>query len=194
MYRVQHWAEVQRLHHREGLSKAAIATKLHMSRNTVKRLLRLGEPPGYVRVRPTSLLDPFKDEVASMLDRDAKAPATVILQRLRQSGYAGGITILKDHLQTVRPQFVAARVFQRTSYLPGELAHVDWWHTGTLIPVGKDARREAFGLVTTLPHSAAHAPRWRCSTMLRGRKAEGGARLVYAMASHPVSAVAAVQM
>jgi Integrase core domain len=57
----------------------------------------------------------------------------------------------------VRPSFLAARTFQRTSYLPGEISQIDWWHTGCKVPVGKDAAREAFGLVATLPHSAAHA-------------------------------------
>jgi hypothetical protein len=53
--------------------------------------------------------------------------------------------------------FLAARTFQRTSYLPGEISQIDWWHTGRRVPVGKEAHREAFGLVATLPHSAAHA-------------------------------------
>jgi hypothetical protein len=57
----------------------------------------------------------------------------------------------------VRPQFAAAAGFQRTSYRRGEICQVDWWHTGIGVPVGKGARREAFGLVATLPASAAHA-------------------------------------
>ncbi len=80
-----------------------------------------------------------------------------MLQHLRRDGWRGGITILKERLATVRPQFLAARSFQRTSYLPGEISQIDWWHTGRQIPVGKGATREAFGLVATLPASAAHA-------------------------------------
>lgn len=84
-------------------------------------------------------------------------PATVILEHLRRDGYAGGITILKEQVAAVRPAFVAARSYQRTSYLPGELAHGDWWEPGIRIPVGGGATRKAYGWVTTLPHSAAHA-------------------------------------
>ncbi len=157
MFRVQEWAEVHRLHRREHLSKAAIAERLGMSRNTVARLLSLAEPPRYERRATGSRLDPFKDEIAAMLDQDPKVPATVVLQHLRRDGYAGGITILKEHLQMVRPSFLSARTFQRTSYLPGEISQMDWWHTGLKIPVGKGASREAFGLVATLPASAAHA-------------------------------------
>jgi transposase len=157
VFKVQEWAEVHRLHDVEHVSKAGIATKLGMSRNTVSRLLSLAEPPRYAREPSGSVLDPFKDEIAAMLDSDPKAPATVMLQHLRRSGYAGGITILKEHLGKVRPSFRGARTFQRTSYLPGEISQLDWWHTGRQIPVGKGASREAFGLVATLPASAAHA-------------------------------------
>jgi len=128
-----------------------------MSRNTVARLLGLDDPPKYRRAALPSLLDPFKDAVAAMLDEDAEVPATVVLEHLRRRGYTGGITILKDHLQGVRPHFLAARAYQRTTYLPGEVGQSDWWHTGQQIPVGGGRTREAFGYLTTLPHSAAHA-------------------------------------
>jgi transposase len=155
MYAVPDWAEVQRLHRVEGLSKSAIAEKLSMSRTTVIRLLGLPEPPKYVRAPAGSLVDGFADAVAAMLDEDPKLPATVIVRRLRPLGFNGSLTIVKDHLRRVRPQFLAARAYQRTSYLPGELAQVDWWHTGLAVPVGKGQRREAFGLVAGLPASAA---------------------------------------
>ncbi len=156
MYSVHDWAEVHRLH-RKGLPQAQIARRLQMSRNTVARLLELTEPPKYVRVATVSLLDPFKDAMAAMLDEDAEVPATVVLAHLRRDGYSGGITILKDHLREVRPHFLAARAYQRTTYLPGEVAQADWWHTGRQIPVGHGRTREAFGYLTTLPHSAGHA-------------------------------------
>jgi transposase len=154
---VEDWAEVQRLFHREGLTKAAIARRMGLSRTTVIRLLALGEPPRYVRRPRGSLVDPFADEIADLLDTEADAPATVILERLRRSGYGGGISTLKEHLARVRPTFLAARAFQRTSYLPGEIGQLDWWHTGVQVPVGKGMTREAFGLMLTLPHSGAHA-------------------------------------
>lgn len=154
---MEDWAEVQRLFHRERLTKIAIARRLQMSRTTVIRLLALREPPRYTRRRQSSQLDPFADEIAAMLAVDPGVAATVICERLRRSGYAGGLTILRDHLARVRPAFAAARAFQRTSYLPGEIVQLDWWHTGIRIDVGKGQRREAFGLVASLPHSGAHA-------------------------------------
>ena len=157
MYRVKDWAEVKRLHEREGLSKKAIAEKLGMSRNTVARLMCLSEPPAYEREPSSSLLDPFREEILALLAEDPRAPATVIRERLQAGGYAGGITILKDYLAQVRPQFLAARTYQRTTYLPGEIGQIDWWHLPVGIPVGREVTRKAFGLIVTLPHSAAHA-------------------------------------
>ncbi len=156
MFGVQDWAEVHRLD-RQGVPKRAIARRLRMSHTTVHRLLGLTAPPRYERPKRDSLVEPFAEQIVAMLDADPKVPATVVLQHLRRDGYAGGITILKERLATVRPQFLAARSFQRTSYLPGEISQIDWWHTGRQIPVGKGATREAFGLVATLPASAAHA-------------------------------------
>ncbi len=151
------WAEVHRLFHREDWTKTRIAEKLGMSRNTVARLLDLSEPPQYERARQGSKLDSHKGSIAEMLKEDAGALATVIIERLRRDGYDGGITILKEYLQKVRPLFMEAESRQRTSYLPGEIGHTDWWETRMRVPVGKGATREVFGLVTTLPHSAAHS-------------------------------------
>lgn len=57
----------------------------------------------------------------------------------------------------VRPAFLAARSFQRTTYRPGEVGQVDRWHTGAQIPVGAGRTREAVALVVSLPHAGAHA-------------------------------------
>lgn len=154
---MQEWAEVHRLFHRERYSKAEIANRLGMSRTTVYRLLELNEPPSYERQRRPSLLDAHKAKVAELLFDDAEAPATVIIEHLRRQGYGGGITILKDHLQRVRPEFLIAQGRQRTSYLPGEIGQGDWWELPLEIPVGKDRTRKPYGFVTTLPHSAGHA-------------------------------------
>ena len=156
MYDVQDWAEVRRLS-RDGWTKTAIAEKFGMSRNTVAVLIAKGSPPRYEREPAGSMLDEHTDAIAAMLDDDPRAPATVILERLRPLGYSGGISILKERLAELRPAFVAARSYQRTTYLPGELCQLDWWETGIEVPVGKGATRQAFGLVTSLPQSAAHA-------------------------------------
>lgn len=154
---MEDWAEVRRLFHREGKAKAAIARQLGMSRNTVARLLSLRTPPRYARTPAGSSLDPFAAAIRSMLDAEPDVAATVIAERLRPLGYRGGLTVLREHVARVRPEVAAARAFQRTTYEPGDIAQVDWWHTGARIPVGHGVVREAFGLVASLPWSGAHA-------------------------------------
>lgn len=155
MFDVHDWSEVRRLRHVEKLSKSAIAVRLSMSRTTVDRLLELTAPPKYERKGRGSQVDEFADAIAGMLDADPKVPATVVARELRPLGYRGGLSILKDHLARVRPQFLAAKTYQRTAYVAGELAQTDWWSTGVHVPVGKNQSREVFGLVTGLPFSAA---------------------------------------
>lgn len=65
------------------------------------------------------MLDPFTDEIRRMLADDSDVAATVVLERIRRSGFAGQITIARDFIAKVRPELARAAVFQRTSYLPG---------------------------------------------------------------------------
>ncbi|MCZ7664917.1 MAG: helix-turn-helix domain-containing protein [Thermoleophilia bacterium] len=159
MYSVHDWAEVRSLR-RDGLSKKHIAERLGMSRTTVYRLLEREEPPCYQRRKSPSLLDDHVDSIRGMLKQDHAAPATVILEHLRAEGYRGGITILRELVAELRPQFAPPPdPFQRTVYLPGEICQLDWWDVPSdyRIPVGKGHTRPAFGLVGSLPYSAAHA-------------------------------------
>ncbi len=90
---------------RQGKSIREIARTLEVSRNTVRRYLRGEGLPRYERESRPSKLDAYKH----YLDERVKAaapdwiPATVLLRELRALGYAGGISILKDHLATLRP-------------------------------------------------------------------------------------------
>jgi len=158
VYQVHDWAEVRELA-RQGMAKQRIAARLGVSRGTVYRLLALREPPRYEQAAAASLLDPFKGEIEQLLSDDHAAAATVILERLRARGYAGGITILKEHLRELRPRFAPSDCFGRTVYVPGEILQADWWDTGVSVPVGKGASRRAYGMVTKV-HSDPYATDW----------------------------------
>ena len=90
---------------RQGKGVREIARMLKVSRNTVRRYLRSEGLPRYRRESRASKLDSYKQYI----DRRVKAaapdwiPATVLLRELRALGYAGGYSILKDHLATLRP-------------------------------------------------------------------------------------------
>ena len=89
-----------RISHRQGKSIRAIAKELEISRETVRKYLRSPDlQPRYERraSRP-SKLDAFKDYARQRLadTQPHRLPATVLLRELRERGYDGGITILKD--------------------------------------------------------------------------------------------------
>lgn len=90
---------------RQGKSVRAIARMLDVSRNTVRRYLRGGGLPHYERGARPSKLDQYKQYIAERVKAAAPEwiPATVLLRELRTLGYPGGISILKDHLGTLRP-------------------------------------------------------------------------------------------
>jgi hypothetical protein len=69
---------------------------------------------------------------------------------LQPLGYTGSETILKEHVREVRPLFDPPRTFQRTVYIPGELAQCDLWEPAREIPVGYGQTRRAYVVTCTL--------------------------------------------
>lgn len=122
------------LHH-QGLSRRAIARALSVSRNTVRKLLtehgqaRLAhhsavEQPA--RVPRPSKVDPFRAQVAELLERYPEITAQRIFEELRQAGFDGGYTAVKKHVRAVRPRPVAAPSLPTVTHGPGEMAESDW--------------------------------------------------------------------
>jgi transposase len=138
-----------RIMHRQGKSIRSIAKELSISRWTVRKYLRSpGLEPCYgPRALRPSKLDLFKEYIQRRL-RDAaprRLPATVLLREIRERGYEGGISILKDWLAKERPAPVVPEI-KRFETEPGYQAQIDW----TTIRRGKD-RLSAF--VATLGFS-----------------------------------------
>lgn len=150
---VEQWAELRRLHFSEGVAIRELARRFGLHRKTVRRALARAEPPKYTRARTPSKLDPFKDEVHRLLKDEPRLPAVRIRELLQPLGYSGGETILKEHLREVRPLFLRTRTYQRTVYLPGELAQCDLWEPRREIPVGFGQYRRGYVVTCTLGYS-----------------------------------------
>lgn len=81
--------EIHRLHLVEKWPQRRIARHLHIGRHTLAKYLDNPAPPPSHRDR-ASKLDVFKPAVADLLEKDPKAPATVLNRRLQTLGYDGG--------------------------------------------------------------------------------------------------------
>jgi transposase len=124
------WAEIRRLKWLDKLSVSEIARRLRMDRKTVRRALRsAGAPKRKPAVRP-SKLDRFKDYISGRLEEFPRITSVRLLRELRELGFTGGISQLKEHVATIRVK--PPEAFFRLETLPGEQAPVDWANCGTV--------------------------------------------------------------
>ena len=136
---------------REGLSTKAISQLTGYDRKTVRKyLLEPEAAPCYgPRGRQPSKLEPYKTYLQDRLQAGVWN-AEVLLREIRQRGYAGSYTILKDWMQ---PQRAAGRAtaVRRFETPPGKQAQVDWGHLGYM-EIGGD-QRQVWCLAITLGYS-----------------------------------------
>ena len=141
--------------HVEGLSQREAASRFGIARDTVRKMLRHSEPPGYRRRQPPKRpkLDPFTDIIDRILEEDRtvhrkqRHTAKRIFDRLRdEHGFTGGRTIVKDYVRERRRRL-------REMFIP--LAHPLIGHPGGLWRGGCDQRRRVPGtfFVMTLPRA-----------------------------------------
>ncbi|MGH8523226.1 MAG: IS21 family transposase [Gammaproteobacteria bacterium] len=134
------FCKIKQYREQERLTLAQTASALGLHPLTVAKWAKREH---YRARRPaprTSKLDPFKPEIIRLLETHPYS-AVQILQRLREAGFDGGYTIVKDYVSTVRPK--RAPAFLTLAFAPGEAAQVDWGEYGT-IPVGATRRRLSF--------------------------------------------------
>lgn len=110
---------------RDGYSIRAIARKLGIHRNTVKKYLGCPEVPQYRRrSRSPSKLDPYKQLIKDYLDQEPYS-ATWLLDRLRLQGYTGGYELVKQYAREIKGQQMRL-AYIRFETEPGRQAQVDW--------------------------------------------------------------------
>jgi transposase len=114
---------------RAGASIRRIARELGLARNTVRQALRqieahrAGDCPDPKR-RP-SLLDPYEPVIGELLARYPELNATRLLEELRQRGFTGGYTVVRQRLRELRPPTALAPVI-RFETAPGLQAQMDF--------------------------------------------------------------------
>jgi transposase len=136
----QTFHQIRQLCDQEHLSVPQIAAALHLDERTVSKWIDCKTFQPRTPAQRASKLDPHKGTVVRLLATHSFT-AQQLLQRLREAGYTGGYTILKDYVRTVRPPRQPA--FLTLHFAPGQCAQVDWGSAGFL-PVGSTRRRLSF--------------------------------------------------
>jgi transposase len=137
------FCKIREYHTQRGLKTEQIAQALGLDRRTVAKWIN--EP----RYRPrqstprASKLDVFKAQIRQWLESHPYS-AQQIFQRLREDGFDGGYTIVKDYVRTIRPR--RAPAFLTLTFAPGECAQVDWGLWGS-VAVGETRRKLSFFLM-----------------------------------------------
>jgi len=119
-----------------GMKNRAIARALGVSRNTVRKILRLHQdaraqlhsalvsPP--TRAPRESKLDPFAQKVRGLLDEYDDITAQRVFEELRAAGFDGGYTVVKDAVRKLRPAKKPEPSLETPHYGPGKMAESDW--------------------------------------------------------------------
>ena len=79
---MEDWAEILRLRRVEGMAISAIAKRLGIARNTVKRALAADSSPNYVRAARGSIGDAVEPAIRELLRQTLDMSATVIGERM----------------------------------------------------------------------------------------------------------------
>jgi transposase len=152
------YARVRRACHAEGMSQREAARVFGIDPKTVAKMLRFAVPPGYRRGKPPARrkLDPLLPVIDRILEEDEGQPrkqrhtARRIFERLRaEHGFAGGETIVKDHVRERRLR--GQEMFVPLVHPPG-YGQADF---GEAVAVIGGVEQRIHFLAVDLPHSDA---------------------------------------
>ena len=140
--------------HRQGVSVSAIARRAGLDRKTVRKYLERGlEPPAYGPRPPRETkLAPFERYLRERVAAFPELTASRLLREIRDLGFTGGYTTVKDFLRDVRPSEPAAFEL-RFETPPGRQAQVDFAHFRTVFTDEPGTERIIWLFSLVLGHS-----------------------------------------
>lgn len=134
-----------RHHVRQGEPVAHVARRFNVSRQTVYNHLNRKGPFPQKRTPRGSKLDPFKAYIDQRLGQ-FDLPATVIFREIKQRGYPGGVTTVRDYVRAIKTTKVQ-RLTERFETAPGKQAQLDWGECGSIQVDGKPRKLYVFVFV-----------------------------------------------
>lgn len=140
--------------HQQGMSVSAIARRTGLHRSTVKKYIARGiEPPIYGPRSPRpSKLAKFERYLRERLAAYPELTGSRLHREVRDLGYSGGYTAVKDFLREVRPR-PAAGFEIRFETPPGRQAQVDFAHFRTVFTDDPGVERIVWLFSMVLGHS-----------------------------------------
>jgi len=131
------YAKIRRMYFRDKLSINEIVRRTSLSRNTVKKWLRMpnGSEPAYQRRSVPTKLTPYEAQLKQALIADSYRPkrdrrtALKLFEELQQAGYDGGYSRLTDYLREWRKTGIGdagKHAFVPLKFQWGEAFQFDW--------------------------------------------------------------------
>ena len=114
------FCRLRQLHDEKGLKTAQIAEALDLDPKTVEKWIDRRTYQQRQGRKRSSKLDSFRGLIAAQLERHPYSTQQ-LFQQLRQQGYTGGYSILKDFVRQIRP--VNKPAYLALAFAPGECAH-----------------------------------------------------------------------
>lgn len=136
---------IRHLFYAQHFTMSAVADTLGLHHDTVKSALDLAGRRHLSKSMRMTLLTPFRATIEELLSKTPKLRSTRIIQILRDRGYTGGITQLRQLVAEIRPKQV--RAFLPLIFFPGEQAQVDWASFGTIRVNGAERKLSCFVMV-----------------------------------------------
>jgi len=158
--------------HRQGLSVSAIARRSGLDRKTVRKYIESGlEPPAYGPRQPRpAKVGPFEPYLRERVATYPDLTGSRLHREIRELGYCGGYTMVKDFLREVRPS-VPAGFEVRFETPPGRQAQVDFAHFRTVFADEPGVERVVWLFSLVLGHSrmlwGRFVPQQDMQTLLR---------------------------
>ena len=125
------WRKIRHQVKVEGVSKRQVLRETGIHWKTLEKILSNSSPPGYElsQPRPEPKIGPFRERIAAILEQDRSAhkkqrhTAKRIFERIREEGYQGGYTQVKEAVREIKQ--LKREVFVPLVHRPGE-AQVDF--------------------------------------------------------------------
>jgi transposase len=155
------YSKIKHLSINDRLTAPQIARELAMDVRTVRKWLDEPQFKSRKSAPRASKLDPFKRDIVRLLQAHPYT-AIQIFQRIREQGFTGRYSIVKDYVRKVRP--AKSQAFLTLVFAPGECAQVDWGSYGS-VNVGGTRRRLSFFVMVLCYSRLMYVEFTVCQTM-----------------------------